>query len=106
MKRPFLKSNLQPNTLMIYDKYRQNLNNKLNEKYNLELSEYCKKSVQQSINNMVEKYNLEKNKKLIKKYINNNSDDDNNPLSNYNIYGFLFFLSISTFGYLYYNRIK
>ena len=70
---------------------------------NKTLYEYCKRSTQESIKRLTEKYNLEKNKPKIKNPLDEN-DDSGKP--EFNFYGFVVFLSISTIGLIIYKRLK
>ena len=78
------------------------LNRRLIFPINNKLNEYCYKSTQESIQKQILYNNLARNK--IK------TDDllyDNRVLKrNYNFYGFVFFLSISTVGFLLYRRLR
>ncbi len=78
------------------------LNRRLIFPINNTLNEYCYKSTQESIQKQILYNNLARNK--IK------TDDllyDNRVLKrNYNFYGFVFFLSISTVGFLLYKRLR
>ena len=66
------------------------------------LYEYCKRSTQESVRKLTEKYNLERNKpKII-----NPLQDNNGDKPPYNFYGFFAILSISTFGFLLYKRLR
>ena len=76
---------------------------KIPQVMNKNLYEYCKKSTEESIKKITEKNNLERNKPKIKFLLNNN-DDSGKP--EFNFYGFLAFLSISTIGFLIYKRLK
>jgi hypothetical protein len=63
--------------------------------------DYCKRSTQESVKKITEKYNLERNKPKF----NNPLDDDGNKKPELNLYSFLVFLSISTIGYYLYKRL-
>lgn len=68
---------------------------------NKNFNDYCKKTMDESIRKINEKYNLERNKpKIINPFDNKNN---NNP--DFNIYGFITFLSISTIAFLFYKRL-
>ena len=69
---------------------------------NKKLSDYCKKTMNESIKNIGVRYNLERNQSKIKNIINN--DDEEKP--KFNIYNFLIFLSISTITIYFYKRLK
>lgn len=68
---------------------------------NKKLNDYCKKTMDDSIRKLNEKYNLERNKPKF----TNPFDDENNDKPNLNIYGFITFLSISTIAFLFYKRL-
>ena len=70
---------------------------------NKTLYDYCKKSTQDSVKKLTEKYNLERNKPKIKNPLDEN-DDSAKP--EFNFYGFLAFISISTIGFFIYKRLK
>jgi hypothetical protein len=71
--------------------------NPINKNFN----DYCKKCMDDSIRKINENYNLERNKpKIVNPFDNKNND---NP--DFNIYGFLTFLSISTITFLFYKRL-
>jgi len=65
------------------------------------LYDYCKRTTQDSIQKITEKYNVER--RNIKNPLDDN-DDIGKPQNNF--YGFLFFLSISTIGIFLYKRLK
>jgi hypothetical protein len=67
---------------------------------NKTLQDYCKKTTEESIRKLNEKYNLERNKPKIK----NTFDDNNKPEFNY--FGFLLFLSITIFSFRFYKRLN
>jgi len=67
---------------------------------NKTLQDYCKKTTEESIRKLNEKYNLERNKPKIK----NTFDDNNKPEFNY--IGFLLFLSITIFSFRFYKRLN
>lgn len=67
--------------------------------FNKSLHDYCKKTTEESIRKLTEKYNLERNKpKII-----NPLDDNNNP--NFNFFRFLIFLSITSLTFCFYKRL-
>ena len=68
---------------------------------NKNFNDYCKKSMDESIRKINEKSNLERNKPKIV----NPFDDENNDKPDFNIYGFITFLSISTIAFLFYKRL-
>jgi hypothetical protein len=78
------------------------LNRRLIFPINNTLNEYCYKSTQESIQKQILYNNLARNKVTI--------DDllyENKCLKrNFNLYGFVFFLSISTIGFLLYKRLR
>ena len=61
----------------------------------------CKKYMNESITKINEKYNLERNKQIII----NPFDDENNCKPDFNIYGFITFLYISTIAFVFYKRL-
>ena len=70
--------------------------------FNKNISDYCRKSTEESIRKKTEKYNLEwKNQMLNTTIISNN--DNNNP--DFKIYTFLLFLSISSISFYFYKRL-
>lgn len=73
---------------------------KLSYPFNKTISDYCRKSTNESIQKLIEKYNLERNNLKIKKPLN----EEDKP--NFNFYGFLVFLSISTMAIFFYKRLK
>jgi hypothetical protein len=73
---------------------------KIPQLMNNTMYDYCKRTTQDSIRKITEKYNLERN---IKNRLDDN-DDIGQPQNNF--YGFLFFLSISTIGILLYKQVK
>lgn len=74
---------------------------KLSYPFNKTISDYCRKSTNESIQKLTEKYNLERNKPKIK-----NPLDEYEDKPNFNFYGFLAFLSISTMTIFFYKRLK
>ena len=74
---------------------------KLSYPFNKTMSDYCRKSTNESIQKLTEKYNLERTKPKIK----NPLDKDEDKL-NFNFYGFLVFLSISTMAFFLNKRLK
>ena len=76
---------------------------KIPQVMNKTLYDYCKKSTQDSVKKLTEKYNLEKNKPKFKNPLDKN-DDNGKP--EFNFYSFLAILSISTIGFLIYKRLK
>ena len=58
---------------------------------NKTLRDYCRKSTEESIGRIIDKYNLERNNLIIK----NPLDDNNKP--EFNLYGILIVLSITMF---------
>lgn len=69
---------------------------------NKTLYDYCTKSTKESVRKQIEKYNLEKNKPKI----NNPLDDNGNDKPEFNFYGFLAILSITTVGFIIYKRLR
>jgi len=69
--------------------------------FNKTLSDYCKRTTNESIRKLTEKYSLERKNPKIKNPLVD--EDDNNK---FNIYGFITFLSISTITFLFYKRLK
>ena len=69
---------------------------------NQALYDYCKKSTQESVRKITEKYNLERNKPKI----NNPFTDSDSDKPNFNFYGFIAFLSMSTLGFVIYKRLR
>lgn len=69
--------------------------------YNKKLSEYCKKTSDESIKRLTEKYHLERIKKIINPL---EEDDSNNP--KFNFYGILAILSISTLAFYFYKKLN
>lgn len=70
--------------------------------YNKKLADYCRKSTDESIRKLTDKLTLERNK-----FKNKNSlEEFNADNPNYNFYGFLAILSISTFAFYFYKRIE
>lgn len=70
--------------------------------YNKKLADYCRKTTEDSIKKITEKYNLERNKQKI----NNPLEDDDNDKPKFNLYGFITFLSISTLAIYFYKRLQ
>lgn len=64
---------------------------------NKSLHDYCKKSTEESIRKLDEKYNLERNKPKVNKPFQNNSDT--------NFLSIFLFLSITMFSYCFYKRL-
>lgn len=68
--------------------------------YNKNLYDYCKKSTNESIKKLTEKYKLERfNSKPLE-------DEDKDEKTYFNIYGFLTFISITTLTLYFYKRIQ
>ena len=72
-------------------------------KMNNSLSEYCRKSTEESIRKQTERFNLERNKPKIKNPLEDN-DDKGKP--EFNFYEFLIFLSISSMAIYLYKRLR
>jgi hypothetical protein len=72
---------------------------------NKDLYNYCRKTTENSIRNLTEKYNLERNKPKIKNLLNEDECDKNNK-PEFNIYGFLTFLSMTTLAIFFYKRLQ
>lgn len=68
---------------------------------NKDLSDYCKKTTNESIQKITEKYKLERIKPKISKFGDN---DDEKP--KFNFLNLLIFLSISTITIYFYKRVK
>lgn len=66
--------------------------------------DYCMNSTNEYIKKITQKYDLERNDKLIK--INNPLNNDKNDKPEHNFESFIFFLSISTIGLYLYRRLK
>lgn len=71
---------------------------------NHSVNEYCRNSLQRSIQKITEQANSERNEPY-KKYEKSVANDENSPDHSKNIYPFLIFLSISTLTYCFYKRI-
>ncbi len=69
---------------------------------NHSLAEYCRKSTEESIRKISEKYNLERNKPNLSIRFDN---EDNTPKFKHNIYIVLLFLSISTMSFYFFKRL-
>jgi hypothetical protein len=67
---------------------------------NKTLQDYCKKTTEESMRKLSEKYNLERNKPNIK----NTFDDNDKPEFNY--FGLLVVLSITIFSFSFYKRLN
>lgn len=72
--------------------------------FNKNLSDYCRKSTDESIKKFSEKYNLERNKPKIKNPLDDNGNGNGKP--EFNLYEFLIFLSISTMAIYLYRRLR
>jgi hypothetical protein len=72
--------------------------------YNKNLSNYCRKSTDESIKKISEKQNLERNKPKIKNPLDDNENGNGKP--EFNLYEFLIFLSISTITIYFYKRLR
>ena len=70
---------------------------------NKALYDYCKKSTQESVIKQSEKYSLERNKPKINVSFENNDENDK---PEFNFYGFLAFLSVTTVAFFIYKRLK
>lgn len=70
---------------------------------NKALYDYCKKSREESVRKLSEKYSLERNKPKINILLENN---DGNDKPEFNFYGFLAFLSVTTVAFFIYKRLK
>ena len=70
---------------------------------NKSLQDYCRKSTEDSIKKISERFNLERNKPKI----NNPLDDENsrNKLE-FNLHGLFAFLSVTTMAFFFYKRLK
>ena len=77
---------------------------KIPQVFNKSLHEYCKRSTQESIKKLTEKYNSDKNKPKISNLLLSENGDSGKP--EFTFYGFLVFLSISTIGFILYKRLK
>jgi len=66
------------------------------------INNYCRHSTNQSIKRITDRYNLERNKVEIKNPFND--EDEDKP--RINIYSIFAFLSISTFAFFLYKRLK
>lgn len=64
---------------------------------NKSLRDYCRKSTENSIRKLTEKYNLERNTTKL-------ADEDEN--TQFNIYGFIAFLSMTTFAFVIYKKLQ
>jgi len=69
---------------------------------NKTLSDYCKRTTNESIRKLTEKYSLERNNPKIKNPLVD--EDDYKP--KFNIYDFFAFHSISTIAFFFYKRLK
>ena len=69
--------------------------------FNKNMSDYCRKSTNESIQKLTEKYNLERNKTKI-----TNPYDEDKCKPKINIYGFFTFLYISLMTFFFYKRLK
>jgi hypothetical protein len=70
--------------------------------FNKNISDYCRKSTNESIIKMTEKYTLERNKTKIQ----NPFCDKNNEKPKISIYNFCVIFTISTMAFFFYKRIK
>ena len=72
--------------------------------FNKNLSDYFRISTNESIRKLIEKQNLERNKPKFKNLFNNDDDDNDKP--KFDVYDFLFFLSLSIVSIYIYKRLK
>ena len=70
---------------------------------NKALYDYCKNSTEESIKKITEKYSLERNKP---KNIFSFKNGDGNAKSEFNLYGLLAFLSVTTIAFFFYKRLQ
>lgn len=70
---------------------------------NKTLQDYCRKSTEESIKKISEKYNLERNRPKINISLDAES---NNSKPEFNFYGLLAFLSITTLTFFFYKRLQ
>jgi hypothetical protein len=70
---------------------------------NQALYDYCKKSTEESVRKQSEKYSLERNKPKIT-ISPENSDGNDKP--EFNFYGLLAFLSVTTMAFFFYKRLN
>ena len=68
------------------------------------IRDYCMNSTNEYIKKITQKYDLERNDKLIQ--INNPLNNDKNDKPQHNFESVIFFLSISTIGFYLYRRLK
>jgi hypothetical protein len=76
---------------------------RIHQLINKNLHDYCRKTTEESIKKITDKYNLERNKPKINNPLPEN-DDSGKP--EFNFYGLLAFLSVSTIAFLIYKRLK
>lgn len=70
---------------------------------NKALYDYCKKSTEESVKKISEKYSLERNKPKINISLENG---DENAKPEFNFYGLLTFLSVTTMAFFFYKRLQ
>lgn len=72
--------------------------------FNKNLHDYCTMTINESIRRLTEKYNLESKTLKFKNIVDNDGDDPKIP--EFNFYSLLIFLSISSFSFYFYKKLK